>query len=353
MREEQVNSGALSRDRLMEQAAGYRIAAILLALVECDVVGLLVERNRSVRELAGQRGLEAPWLAALLDACVALGFLTKHGDVYGATALAASCLAPADEAGGLCESIKYHREYYALWGQLADRASGAQREHVSPELQSVRDPERYRKFIAGVHDAHVEAAERTVGLITSLNPRKLLDIGAGSGVYAIEMLRRFPRLRATLLDFPPALDVARTKLSAACLLDRVEFLGGNFHGVHLGSDYDLVLLSNVLHLEPPTARALLLKRAAAATHATGVVVINEPVLLDSRVEPQETAVFNITALLRSDGVGGLFSNAELHQCIASAGLRVRAQHVIAGKLDLYKRPYSLLECVSVSGEPGQ
>jgi tRNA1(Val) A37 N6-methylase TrmN6 len=55
-----------------------------------------------------------------------------------------------------------------------------------------------------------------------LSSRKhLLDVGGGSGAFTIMLCRRNPELRATILDLPNALRVARSFVDEAGLGERV------------------------------------------------------------------------------------------------------------------------------------
>ena len=53
--------------------------------------------------------------------------------------------------------------------------------------------------------------------------KKLIDIGGGSGVYAIAFLRKSPHLSAVIYDFGEVVDIAREKIAEADPLDPVQF----------------------------------------------------------------------------------------------------------------------------------
>ena len=65
-------------------------------------------------------------------------------------------------------------------------------------------------FTAAQH-AGSQAAARVLAERTPLGgARRMLDVGGGSGAFSIALCTRNPRLRATILDFPAVVDVART-----------------------------------------------------------------------------------------------------------------------------------------------
>ena len=77
-------------------------------------------------------------------------------------------------------------------------------------------------------------------------PRRWSTIGGGSGIYAIALLQRFPKLRAVLLDRAEVLKVAEEMAVAYGVADRLECRAGDMFREPLPAA-DAVLLSNILH----------------------------------------------------------------------------------------------------------
>lgn len=69
-----------------------------------------------------------------------------------------------------------------------------------------------------------------------------------------------PALSATIFDLPQALAVARADAAATGLDNRVTTQGGDYETDNLGSDYDVVLLFNVIHAHDPAGVRALLER---------------------------------------------------------------------------------------------
>lgn len=91
----------------------------------------------------------------------------------------------------------------------------------------------------------------------------VLDVAAGSGQYAFEVVRQLPKSRVTLFDFENVLDVARAVGEADATVDmkRVTFFPGNaFTDTPPDVPYDAVIITNMLHLFSADANLGLLKR---------------------------------------------------------------------------------------------
>ena len=69
---------------------GFMASQALFVALELDVFGHLAEGPKSLAALAGDTGVAAPRLVALLSACVGLGLLGMDGDRYVNSPAAAS-----------------------------------------------------------------------------------------------------------------------------------------------------------------------------------------------------------------------------------------------------------------------
>src|SRR5436853_55848 len=73
-----------------------------------------------------------------------------------------------------------------------------------------------------------------------------LDLGGGPGSYAIALAKRYPRLKGVVMDQNVA--IARQLIRKSGLEARLKVKAGSILTDALGSGYDAVLISNVLHV---------------------------------------------------------------------------------------------------------
>jgi hypothetical protein len=148
--------------------------------------------------------------------------------------------------------------------------------------------------------------------------RKLLDVGGGSGLYAVAMLRANPSLRAVVWDRAEVLKVARESAERHGVLDRTDFVAGDMFADSVPAGCDVALLSNVLHdWDVPECRRLL-GRLAAALPAGGRVLVHDVFLNDALDGPLPVALYS--AALFSVTEGRAYSGAEYRAMLADAGL---------------------------------
>ena len=145
----------------------------------------------------------------------------------------------------------------------------------------------------------------------------LLDVGGGTGLYAIAYLQRHPKLRAVVWDRPEVLKVAHEFAAAAGVTDRMQLQAGDMFRDEV-PQADVALLSNVLHdWDVPQCRALV-KRLAHALPKQGRLVIHDVFLNDALDGPLPVALYSADLFLLTEGRA--YSKSQHTAWLAEAGL---------------------------------
>jgi cyclopropane fatty-acyl-phospholipid synthase-like methyltransferase len=193
----------------------------------------------------------------------------------------------------------------------------------------------HNAFIRGMHDIAVLKAKRVVDMIGMKGVKTALDLGGGPGTYAMEMARR--GVKATLFDLPDTLKIASAVVKEAGVKG-VAFLPGDFLVDGIGSGYDLVFVSQVVHAYGEAENRALMKKARQALNPGGRVVVQEFRIDAGRTAPTQAALFSVNMLVNTDS-GRCYAPKEIQGWLKEAGLRA----VKAETLD---------EAVLVSGVAG-
>lgn len=144
----------------------------------------------------------------------------------------------------------------------------------------------------------------------------LLDVGGGSGLYAISFLQKYPGLRAIVFDRPEVLKVAAEMAEAFGLQTRLSCQPGDMFADSL-PEADAVLLSNVLHdWDVPECR-ILIDRCGRSVTANGQLLIHDVFLNDELDGPLPVALYS--AALFSLTEGRAYSAAEYSEWLMAAG----------------------------------
>ena len=257
-------------------------ARAIITATRLGVFAALAREPAGARALAEQLRLELAGVEALLGALVALGYL--HVDARGAHRPTAAG-ARLDPAAG--DSVaEFVGAYNAYAWEMLGRLDDLLRDHrtAASHRRPAGDP-FWEHYIRGLYELSRREHEQNARLVPAREPRRLLDVAGGHGGFAMAMCRRFPGLRATVLDLPASAAVGRVIVAEQGLAERVGFREGDALSATLGERLDVVSVFNLLHhLAPEQARALL-RRSHAALAQGGWLVIGET----ERPEPGQPA----------------------------------------------------------------
>ena len=188
---------------------------------------------------------------------------------------------------------------------------------IFDEATARRDRDRY----------HRDGPDRTTRLLLELltpyrsSGSSVLDIGGGIGIVDLELLRAGAG-HATLVDASTAyLAVARDEASRAGLLDRIDFVEGDFVRRAPSIDRaDVVTLDRVICCYPDM-EALVAESAGRAKTAYGIVLPR-----DRRGARWAIALNNAWYRFRGKAYRGfVHSTARVDEIAAANGLRLRAE----------------------------
>jgi predicted O-methyltransferase YrrM len=146
--------------------------------------------------------------------------------------------------------------------------------------------------------------------------RKLLDIGAGSGVYACAITARHPHMRAVALDQAPVDRIARRCVSGRGFADRVEVVAADMFE-SLPGDCDVHLFSNVLHDWDAAEVLRLLRVSRASLPPGGLLVIHDAFINADKTGPLHVAEYS--CLLMHSTRGKCHSTGEYSELLRQAG----------------------------------
>jgi SAM-dependent methyltransferase len=319
-RERHVNSVAeneLGLRGLLEMARAGLRSQVLYAANQLGVFKLLSPQPQSAAQLAEQAALDSLAMQRLLDACVALGLLRKSNGCYANSVTAETYLAPG-KPGYIGEAVDMFRWRVApKWQDLLNALRGNRPSNMYDSL--VNDRQQLERFIEGLRQLSFWRARALASRLDLSSFRKLLDVGAGSGVYSIEILKRNRELRAYLFDQAPVCEIAKRNVERAGLAERTQVVAGDFFCDELPRA-DLLLVSNVLHDFPVEKVQLLLRKVFASLEPGGTLLINDFILDDDDAGPVDGALMSLVLFLETDGAGN-YSARDYGEWLTAAGFQ--------------------------------
>ena len=182
-----------------------------------------------------------------------------------------------------------------------------------------RDEEEVRAFIWGMHAIARDLAPKVAAKLDLKAVRHLLDLGGGPATYAITFAQANPELKATVFDLPMPIEIARENIAKNGLTDRVDTLAGNFLKDDIGTGYDFIWISQILHSHDEAQCKLIIAKAVAALTPGGTLAIQDFYLNADGASPTGAAMFGVHMLAVTPR-GRAYTHGEVAEWMQAAGL---------------------------------
>jgi len=196
----------------------------------------------------------------LLLGATALGLRTKNVETY-------------HNCGILTDAFRN-----GLWPVLRDIVEFQAKIFYLPAAdyaESLRTSENVgiRHFPGDTWDLYRRLAYTLLEGVDYSGVNRVLDVGGGEAVNAIALASSHPHLRITVLDRSTAVELARDKIVAAGLVNRIDTYAADGFDDEYPSGYDCLLFVNQLVIWTPEQNRTLLDKARRALVSGGRVLI--------------------------------------------------------------------------------
>jgi len=295
-----------SQEAIMGLSRAFMESRVFLTGAELDLFTITAAAPLSAERIGERIGADLRALTVLLDALAAMGLLIKQNGEYQAEPSAARLLA-ADSSESILPIIQHNVDLWERWSRLTDKVAGSR----TPDWSM-------RAFIGAMHAIGMPLAAHIVKLVDPADARRLLDVGGGSGTYTLAFLEAAPGMRATIFDRPEVIEMARERVGAAGMLERVELVAGDYNRDPLPAGHDLAFVSAIIHQNSPAENGAMFRKIFAALEPGGRVVVRDHVLSRDRTQPRSGALFAVNMLVGTEG-GNSYTEAEIRDALTGAG----------------------------------
>lgn len=308
---------------LEDLATGAWHSELLFAALELGVFEALSTMPGSSDDLAVRLDCDCCSLSRLLEALTAFGLIIKIAGRYENGPLASRYLVP-DGATFAGHFLDYRRFLARGWRRLASRVKvGASANNRVEDAHEVYEQRVFTYVRALDFQARLKAAEAVErpAFLTDIEPRRILDIGGGAGAWSRTLLGRWPQAHAVLLELPEVLSAAVKLHPAPASWNRIECIAGNaLTSCFRKREFDLVVLSNVLHAYGGAEASRLLANAADALAQGGRILIHDYLADDRGTRPLKGRLYDLHMMLNTYN-GRIYSLAELYAMLDGVGFR--------------------------------
>lgn len=306
----------------------------LFWLVRNRVPDRLKEKPRTIEALKREFGEDA---ALYLDMAVKTGFLElSDGQYRNVSSLERFLITSSPET--LAPTFSHFDQLMAPMfsknGLIGALRTGRSQWHevfgegVTNPFDLYRDrPEMLDVFMNGMHQLNAGDNTTLVRALDLSTVRTVLDVGGGSGPFAIELLKTSKTIeKVDIFELPEAIPLLQRIFNryAPKSETRAKFVAGSFldkpteprlEGLDLSRKYDVITMGWILHDWNDTTSLVILKKVAAHLGKGGRLVIVESVLPENRTGT--ATLLDLAMLLQTQGRERTFS--EYKTLLTNAG----------------------------------
>lgn len=308
--------------QIMSMVRGFQVAKMLMVAVDLGVFDFLAEPKSAV-QIAAWLKADVRATGIFLNGLVGLELLEKDGHNFKNSDLAARYLVRDSEnyRGAIVKHIE--QTWDRGWNDLKQTVLVGHPPAAETEKWVDGRPEReeasVRAFIWGMHAIARDLAPKVASRLDLQGVRRLLDLGGGPATYAITFAQANPKLKATVFDLPMPIEIARENIAKHGLTDRVDTLAGNFLKDDIGTDYDFIWISQILHSHDEKQSQFIIAKAVAALNPGGTLAIQDFYLNPDGASPTGAAMFGVH-MLAVTPAGRAYTHIEVAEWMQAAGL---------------------------------
>jgi len=305
----------MSLSEIMELSMAFQKSRIFLTAFELGVFTVLGNENKTSKAVAKAINADHRGTDRLLNALCALNVLKKSGEKYKNTPAAAEFLVkgkPGYQAGLM------HTVYlWNSWDTLSDavRKGGLVRQKPVEE----RDDQWFAAFITAMQGRAAQEAPELVSKLNLSGVSRVLDVGGGSGAFSIAFVRASQSIHATVFDLPNVVSMTREYIEKEGLGHRINTVAGNYNTDELPREYDLILLSAIIHSNSQEQNRALFSKISRALNPGGKLVVSDFIVEDDRTTPAFGVIFALNMLVNTPE-GDTFTESEIKSWMEAAGL---------------------------------
>ncbi len=315
-------------EEMRKLASGYQPSKLFLAALRVGIFEALGEGGKSGAELAASLGLDARATSIACNALVSMGLLSGDENGYENSPESAKYLLKKskDYRGSVINHINAGWEDWAdLEATLKTGVARCQRK----EKELPADDEALRDFILGMENITRDVAQKIAALLPLEGKKSIVDLGGGPGNYALAFAKRAPLAEVFHFDLPRTSKVAREFIAGKEGGGRIKFIEGDLLSDPLGGPYDLIFVSQVLHMFGEGEVEKIVGLCAGHLCPGGILAVHEHFLDDHKTSPMPSALFSVHMLAVTKAGRG-YSFEEIGIYMEKAGIVPRERLAVEG-----------------------
>lgn len=280
-------------EEVSDVAFGFMASKALFTAIHFNLFSHLDKSRMTAQQAAAKMGIHEDRATTLMTALTTVGLLGRDGDTYfNAPAAEAFLVSGAKYDFSDYLSQQVDRQMYGLLDQVEDAmADKLPDDAIGSYAQWMSDPEQARIYSESQHAGSLGPARTLARSLDLAEADQMLDVGGGTGAYAITLCKENPNLNATVIDFPNVADLGRQYVAEAGLDDRVNYVAGDLLDTEWPDGQDIVLMSYIFSSVPGERIAGLVDHAASVLKPGGRLIVHDFMVEPDRSGPKLAALW--------------------------------------------------------------
>lgn len=312
----------MKTERMTDIALAFKHTGTILAAIELELFTHIARGAGTLDEIAAAIGVDTEKADRLLTACKSLDLVREvNGKHENFSDVQRYLVKDSRTYFGDYLDYMAHRDYTA-WENIADNLTAVADTDEDDErtyLSLMQDPAKAREFTEAGYEASLGLGHKLAREFDFSKFDRWLDLGGGSGCYAIAACERHQGFTVTVLDQPNVIAVAREYIEKHGLTDRIDTTPGDFFGAPYPSGYDLATYITPLQGYMPDKVIAALAKARESLDPGGTIMVVDYMLRDDKTGPRDPAFVNLFGVRQGRYLGRVNTGAEWAEFLREAG----------------------------------
>ena len=323
----------MDREKFNTILRGYWESQILFAATSAGIFDFLNKKAYTVEKIAEGLRLDQRSTEILLNALTGLELIKKHRGTYQNSPFARNHL--VERSGEpLTGFVLHNMGLWNAWGNLTPvMKTGRPSEGFAVKNYRTNKRSLYN-FALAMHQGSISSSKEISLLFDYSSVCSILDVGGCTGRYALSIMESSSSDRVHVLDLPEMVREAKKIIRKTNReeLKKIRFIEGDFFKVDPGMEFDLVILSNIIHSLGEKDCLMLFSRLRSWLTKNGRLLVHDMTVDRSGTNPAHAALFSVNMLVNTLK-GKVYSEEETLKMIRAAGMkRIDKKRTEAGNL---------------------